>query len=171
MAALERRYAKALMDALKSKDEKIEMNSKLGEIAELFNSNMQFKKILLDPRINSKAKVGVVRELFTDTNPMLVSFLSLLIDKNRIGSLSGISSEYGLLMRELNNELFISIISASKLSDDEINGISDKYKKLYNVSAVKYSLKVDEDLLGGVKVIVGNKIYDGSLKTQLRNML
>ena len=171
MAALERRYAKALMDALKSKDEKIEMNNELGEIAELFNSNMQFKKILLDPRINSKAKVGVVRELFTDTNPMLVSFLSLLIDKNRIGSLSGISSEYSLLTRELNNELFINIISASKLSDDEINGISDKYRKLYNVSAVKYSLKVDEDLLGGVKVIVGNKIYDGSLKTQLRNML
>ena len=171
MAALERRYAKALMDALKSKDEKIEMNNKLGEIAELFNSNMQFKKILLDPRINSKAKVGVIKELFTDTGSMLISFLSLLIDKNRISCLSGISNEYSLLTRELNNELFINIISASKLSDDEINGISDKYKKLYNVSAVKYSLKVDEDLLGGVKVIVGNKIYDGSLKTKLRNML
>jgi len=171
MAALERRYAKALMDALKSKDEKIEMNNKLGEIAELFNSNMQFKKILLDPRINSKAKVGVIKELFTDTGSMLISFLSLLIDKNRISCLSGISSEYSLLTRELNNELFINIISASKLSDDEINGISDKYRKLYNVSAVKYSLKVDEDLLGGVKVIVGNKIYDGSLKTKLRNML
>jgi len=171
MAALERRYAKALMDALKSKDEKIEMNNKLGEIAELFNSNMQFKKILLDPRINSKAKVGVIKELFTDTGSMLISFLSLLIDKNRISCLSGISNEYSLLTRELNNELFINIISASKLSDDEINGISDKYKKLYNVSAVKYSLKIDEDLLGGVKVIVGNKIYDGSLKTKLRNML
>jgi len=171
MAALERRYAKALMDALKSKDEKIEMNNKLGEIAELFNSNMQFKKILLDPRINSKAKVGVIKELFTDTGSMLISFLSLLIDKNRISCLSGISNEYSLLTRELNNELFINIISASKLSDDEINGISDKYRKLYNVSAVKYSLKVDEDLLGGVKVIVGNKIYDGSLKTKLRNML
>jgi len=171
MAALERRYAKALMDALKSKDEKIEMNNKLGEIAELFNSNMQFKKILLDPRINSKAKVGVIKELFTDTGSMLISFLSLLIDKNRISCLSGISNEYSLLTRELNNELFINIISASKLSDDEINGISDKYRKLYNVSAVKYSLKIDEDLLGGVKVIVGNKIYDGSLKTKLRNML
>ena len=171
MAALERRYAKALMDALKSKDEKIEMNNKLGEIAELFNSNMQFKKILLDPRINSKAKVGVINELFNGTSSMLISFLSLLIDKNRIGNLSGISSEYSLLTRELNNELFINIISASELSDDEINGISDKYRKLYNVSAVKYSLKVDEDLLGGVKVIVGNKIYDGSLKTKLRNML
>ena len=70
----------------------------------------------------------------------------------------------------MNNELFINIISASSLDDDEINGISDKYKKLYNATTVKYDLTIDESLLGGVKVVVGNKVHDGSLKTQLRNI-
>lgn len=170
MAAIERRYASALMEALKSDEEKNQVNTKLKEIAELFESNMQFKKVLLDPRLSSRIKTGVIKELFPDGNPMFISFMSLLVDKNRINYLSGIYKEYELLTRKLNNELFINIISASSLNEDEINGISDKYKKIYKVSTVKYNLEIDENLLGGVKVIVGNKIYDGSLKTQLRNM-
>jgi len=102
---------------------------------------------------------------------MFISFISLLIDKNRISYLDGISKEYSKLTQIMNNELFIKIISASELDEAEINGISDKYKKVYNASTVKYELSIDESLLGGVKVIVGNKVYDGSVKTRLRNML
>jgi len=171
MAAIERRYAKALIDALKSKEDKIKVDTELTELANLFNNNDQFKKTLLDPRIEPKIKTGVVREIFSQTNPMFISFISLLIDKNRIGYLDGISKEYSKLTQIMNNELFIKIISASSLDEAEINGISDKYRKVYNASTVKYELAVDESLLGGVKVIVGNKVYDGSVRTRLRNML
>ena len=171
MAAIERRYAKALIDALKSKEDKIKVDTELMELTNLFNNNDQFKKALLDPRIDPKVKTGVVREIFSQTNPMFISFISLLIDKNRIGYLDGISKEYSKLTQIMNNELFIKIISASSLDEAEINGISDKYKKVYNASTVKYELLIDESLIGGVKVVVGNKVYDGSVKTRLRNML
>lgn len=170
MSAIERRYAQALMDAIKDKDGKIKTSHELDEISELFNSNGQFKKVLLDPRISSSVKAGVVKEIFSETNPLFISFISLLIDKNRIKYIDGIAKEYSELTKIMNNELFIDIISASSLDDDEINGISDKYKKLYNATTVKYNLTIDESLLGGVKVVVGNKVYDGSLKTQLRNI-
>ena len=171
MSAIERRYAQALMDALKTNDEKTKVGLELKDVADLFNNNIQFKKVLLDPRVGSNTKVGVVKEIFSQTNPMFISFLGLLIDKNRITYLDGIAKEYSELTRVMNNELFIKIISASSLDDDEINGISDKYKKVYNASTAKYDLSIDESLIGGVKVVVGNKVYDGSLKTQLRNML
>ena len=171
MSATERRYAQALMDALKTNDEKTKVGLELNDVADLFNNNIQFKKVLLDPRVASNTKVGVVREIFSQTNPMFISFLGLLIDKNRITYLDGISKEYSKLTQIMNNELFIKIISASSLDEAEINGISDKYKKVYNASTVKYDLSIDESLIGGVKVVVGNKVYDGSLKTQLRNML
>lgn len=171
MSAIERRYAQALMGALKTNDEKNKVGLELSDVAKLFNDNIQFKKVLLDPRVSSSIKLGVVKEIFSQTNPMFISFLGVLIDKNRITYLDGISKEYSKLTQIMNNELFIKIISASMLDDDEINGISDKYKKIYNASTVKYDFFVDESLLGGVKVVVGNKVYDGSLKTQLRNML
>ena len=171
MAAIERRYAKALIDSLNSIEEKSQVDNDLRQVANLFVTNIEFKKILLDPRLDLKVKSGVIKELLVNANPMLINFLNLLIDKNRITYLSGISKEYSELVRILNDEIFIKIISASELSEAEINGISDKYKKIYNVSAVKYDVLIDESLIGGVKVIVGNKIYDGSVRTQLRNML
>ena len=170
MSAIERRYAKALMDALKTKEDKIRACSDLESVADLFDNNVQFKKALLDPRISENNKVGVVKEIFSQTNPMFISFIGLLLEKNRIAYLPRIAKEYSKLTQIMNNELFIRIISATKLDDDEINGISDKYKKVYNATTVKYDLSVDESLLGGVKVVVGNKVYDGSLKTKLDKM-
>lgn len=171
MSSIERRYATALMQASKSKEEQIQIDKDLSEVAKMYTSNLQFKKILLDPRLDKSIKSGIVKEIFIDNNPLMVSFVSLLIDKNRVNCLSGIANEYSELTRKMNNELKINIVSATDLSNDEIGGITDKYKKLYGASKVSYDLSVDESLIGGVKVVVGNKVYDGSVKTQLRNML
>lgn len=171
MSAIERRYAVALMDALKVKDEQLKADKDLAEIAYMFNNNLQFKKILLDPRLEPRLKSDVVKEIFVDDNPMLVSFISLLIDKNRIKYIDGISKEYSELARNKNNEIKLKIISATGLTDDEINGITDKYKKVYNAANVSYEQFIDESVIGGVKVIIGNKVYDGTVKTQLNNML
>ena len=126
MSAIERRYAVALMDALKVKDEQLKADKDLAEFAYMFNNNLQFKKILLDPRLEPRLKSDVVKEIFVDNNPMLVSFISLLIDKNRIKYIDGISKEYSELARNKNNEIKLKIISATGLTDDEINGITDK---------------------------------------------
>ena len=171
MSAIERRYAVALMDALKVKDEQLKADKDLAEIAYMFNNNLQFKKILLDPRLEPRLKSDVVKEIFVDDNPMLVSFISLLIDKNRIKYIDGISKEYSELARNKNNEIKLKIISATGLTDDEINGITDKYKKVYNAANVSYEQFIDESVIGGVKVMIGNKVYDGTVKTQLNNML
>ena len=171
MSAIERRYAVALMDALKVKDEQLKADKDLAEIAYMFNNNLQFKKILLDPRLEPRLKSDVVKEIFVDDNPMLVSFISLLIDKNRIKYIDGISKEYSELARKKNNEIKLKIISATGLTEDEINGITDKYKKVYNAANASYEQVIDESVIGGVKVVIGNKVYDGTVKTQLNNML
>ena len=92
-------------------------------------------------------------------------------DKNRIKYIDGISKEYSELARNKNNEIKLKIISATGLTDDEINGITDKYKKVYNAANVSYEQFIDESVIGGVKVVIGNKVYDGTVKTQLNNML
>ena len=172
MAIVEKRYAQALFNTAKNKEENTFFNNALTDISKLFSSNLQFKKILLDPRITSSIKLNILKEIFPEyDNKMLVSFIGLLLDKNRINIIDGVADEYNKLTALVNNELSIKIISASTLNESEINGIADKYKKIYNAGKINYELKIDEELLGGVKVIVGNKIYDGSLKTQLKNML
>ena len=172
MAIVEKRYAQALLNCSKSENDNKVFGDGLSSVASLFSSNMQFKKILLDPRIGNDVKLNIIKEIFPEHNDnVFLSFLNLLLDKNRINIIDGISSEYSKLSSLLNNELNMQIITASELEENEIISLTQKYKQMYSAEKVNYSVSIDKELLGGVKVIIGNKIYDGSLKTQLRRML
>lgn len=172
MPIIEKRYAQALLNSSKTKEETSLFKNGLSDISNLFKSNLQFKKILLDPRIGSDIKISIIKEIFPEHgNRTFISFINLLIDKNRINIIEGIAHEYLNINRLLSNEIDIKIVSATALSDEDILSITDKYKKIYNADKITYNLKVDEGILGGVKVVVGNKVYDGSLRTQLKTML
>ena len=80
----------------------------------------------------------------------------------------------------LDDGFHLQLLSFMKKDDIHVKNKNDLYEslKLYTIECktdekfyLNYSIDVDKELLGGVKVIVGNKIYDGSLKTQLRRML
>ena len=172
MAIVEKRYAQALLNCSKNQNDNETFEQGLNSMATLFNSNMQFKKILLDPRIGNDVKLNIIKEIFPEhQNAVFLSFLNLLLDKNRMNIIDGISDEYSKLNSVLNNELSMKIVSAKELNEDEINSLTLKYKGMYNADKVKYTLEVDKEILGGIKVVIGNKIYDGSLKTHLRKML
>ncbi|MBE5812835.1 MAG: ATP synthase F1 subunit delta [Clostridiales bacterium] len=172
MAIVEKRYAQALLNCSKSQNDNEAFEQGLNSMASLFSSNMQFKKILLDPRIGNDVKLNIIKEIFPEhQNAVFLSFLNLLLDKNRINIIDGISDEYSKLNSVLNNELNMKIVSAKELNEEEINSLTLKYKGMYNADKVKYTLEIDKEILGGIKVVIGNKIYDGSLKTQLRRML
>ena len=51
-----------------------------------------------------------------------------------------------------------------------IKEIKEKYRKAYGVSDVKESVKIDASLLGGVKVKIGDKVIDGTLKGRLDSL-
>ena len=172
MAIVEKRYAQALINSSKSAQDNLAFEEGLGAVANLFNSNMQFKKILLDPRIENDIKLNIIKEIFPEhKNQVFLSFMTLLLDKNRINIVDGIYDEYSKINSMLNNELNMKIVAAKELDESEIGNITEKYKKMYSADKVKFTFDVDKELLGGVKVIIGNKVYDGSLKTQLRRML
>lgn len=172
MAIIGKRYAKALIDAAQTSEKRNLLNEYLSEFSEIFSKNHEFKKIILDPRVDANVKYAVVKELFSEKeDKIFLSFIRLLIDKKRIAWINEIFTEYEALNREMNNELLIKIVSAVPLNEGEINGITDKYKRIYNVASIKHTTEIDRSLLGGVKVIVDNQVYDGSVKTRLESML
>ena len=69
-----------------------------------------------------------------------------------------------------NKNLKIKIIVASELSDEQLKGIIKKIKDMYKVETVQYTIEIDESIIGGIKVCVGNTIYDNTIETRLRQM-
>ena len=72
-----------------------------------------------------------------------------------------------LLAREQEEERKVVVISAHKLSDDEIKNISSLFPEL---KGKKIEQKLDESLIAGVVIRHGSKVRDLSLKQQLTNL-
>lgn len=172
MAVVANRYVKALLELAKSEEEKVIFEKGLKEISNLFTSDENFKKVLLNPRIAGQEKLDLIKEIFSEykDEEILINFLDLLIKEERISMIEDISEEYSKVYSSLIKEIKIKIITAMELDKAEIEAIIKKYKELYKADTVKYEVEIDESILGGVKVIIGNKIYDSSVKTQINQM-
>ncbi len=165
------RYVEALYQSTKSEEEKNKFEQGLKEIATLFGSNEEFKKMLLDPRIVKEVKLEVIQEILPEyTEEIFKNFLTLLIQEKRIDLLEEIAEEFASKNRADKNELKIKIIVAHAIGEEQIAQIVEKYKAMYAVKTIQYEVEIDETLLGGVKVVIGNTIYDASVQTQLQQI-
>lgn len=168
MAAVSTRYAEALLNSSKNKDKSGEY---LKAIADLYVMNGEFKETFNNPRITNEVKLDIIKEIIKAKDDTFINFISLVLKEERFNLIFDIYKKYQEMLDELNKKINIKIISSCELTKKEIEGITEKYKKLYKAKEVGYEISVDESLIGGVKVIAGGKIYDDTLKTKLEEML
>ena len=172
MAKIAERYVKALLNSSKDNEESLMFQKGLENISNVFSSNKEFKRLLLNPCISNQEKLEAIQGMFSNycENSTFKNFLLEILNKNRINLIEDISDEYSKIYSSLNKDLTIKIIVANKISDNQIDEIVSKYKKIYNANTVNYTIEIDESIIGGVKVAVGNTIYDSSVDTQLKQI-
>jgi len=98
--------------------------------------------------------------------PYLADFMKVVIDHHRIHGFPEIAREYRSLADE---ELGIAegiCYSAKKLSSDDLKRLEELFAKKIG-KKVSLENRVDQSLLGGVKVALEGKVYDGTLRSRL----
>ena len=171
MSVIANRYIQALLSLPKTEQENENLEKSLKEISQLLNENQELKKVLQDPRVNSDTKIEIMKEIFPEySQSIFIKFLTVLIKEKRIDCIQEIAEGYEKINQKARKELEIKIILAKEIEENQINAILDKFKKIYGVETIKHEIIIDESLLGGIKIIVGNEIYDSSIATQLNQM-
>ncbi len=167
MANVVNNYVEALYYSTNNSLDRTQIEKDLQKFVKISNDNSNLKKILKDPRIEEKTKFEIIDGIVGKENVLLSNFLKLLIKEKRIDLIEKMLLEYEKMMRDSKKELFIKIIVSSEIDDNQIDKIIQKFKDIYKVSTVKYSIEINEEILGGIKVVVGNTVYDASIKRQL----
>lgn len=167
MANLVNNYVEALYYSTNDSLARTQIEKDLQKFVEMSNANSNLKKVLKDPRIEEEVKFEIIDEIVGKENNLLSNFLKLLVKEKRVNLIERMLLEYEKIMRNSKKELFIKIIVSSEIDDNQIDKIIQKFKDIYKVSTVKYSIEINEEILGGIKVVVGNTVYDASIKRQL----
>ncbi|MDP4153594.1 MAG: ATP synthase F1 subunit delta [Bacillota bacterium] len=170
MSLVCRQYAKAFFDLAKQENALETYKDELTAVTDIYKSEKTFQNFILDPKISKNYKKNLIRVFQSNIGTNTLNFLMLLLDKNRIKYLPEIFEEFIKIFDKEKNILSITITSAIPLDQKYVDLVSEKYKKLYNSADVKVTLVNDKTLLGGIKVAIGDKLYDASLKESLRRL-
>lgn len=171
MSLVEKRYAEALVKISAEKDMIRQHQQELALVADLYGRQDDLRNFLLNPRVGKDAKKDFLRGIFSGKlENEVLNLLLLLLDKGRIKHLQGINEEYARLADERLNVLDMNIRTAVPLDADQIKNISEKFRKLYSASTVKTAVIIDESLVGGVRITIGDKLLDGSIKGRLKEL-
>ena len=146
MANVVNNYVEALYYSTNNSLDRTQIEKDLQKFVKISNDNSNLKKILKDPRIEEKTKFEIIDGIVGKENVLLSNFLKLLIKEKRIDLIEKMLLEYEKMMRDSKKELFIKIIVSSEIDDNQIDKIIQKFKDIYKVSTVKYSIEINEEI-------------------------
>lgn len=169
MPLVEKRYAQALLELSGSDVDSVKQE--FGDFTNLYNSDKDFRDFLNNPVIKTDKKQSLIKSIFTERlSKNMLNLVLLLISKHRTVEIPGIYNQFVQMANETANVLDIKIIMATQLDEVQLESIKEKFRKKYNAIAVNSTEIVDASLIGGLKVIVGDKVYDGSVKGRIESL-
>ena len=144
-----------------------EILSEMKEIRALFRENPEYPRLLSEPSIPRKERIGLIDAAFgSQAEPYLVNFIKLLCEKNLLREFGGCCDEYARRYNRDNGIAEATATSAVPMTEAQAEALKQKLEKLSG-KKISLSLKTDPSLLGGVRVELEGKELDGTVKGRL----
>lgn len=169
--AVARRYAEALFELGVEHDKLETFLDQIDGLVETFHNSQVFRHLLLNPGIDQDERREAIRHIGgkLDLDQMLINFLFLLLDNDRVRKLPGIEEAFRHHVDRARNRVRATVTSAVPLEGSEKRALQEVLGEMTGKEIV-LSTEVDESLIGGAVARVGSTIYDGSVRNQLEQL-
>jgi len=167
MTQIPQRYAKALLSIAKEKEQLYLIKEELGKIKEVIYSSPFIIRAFFSPHIPREEKMAFIDNLFPAISSLSRRFIELLLIKRRETFLPLILDKFNELLLLEENKIDMELFTPLPISDKLIAKIKQKFQSKFNKEII---LKIIEEpaLIGGIRVRVGNELFDGSVEYQLK---
>jgi F-type H+-transporting ATPase subunit delta len=165
------RYAKAIFDIGSTQGGLDKLGADLRGLAAAMKESPELAQTLASPAIKRSDRRKVIDALLQRLGVVTTTrnTVYLLLEGERLGALPMISRELDRMIEAKAGRVSAEVTSAKPLDPSQLSQITAALEKLSG-KKVSVSTRQDPDLLGGVVAKVGDTVYDGSLRTQLRTI-
>jgi len=162
------RYALALYELAEDNSELSSVEKDVNEFIKLYSINTELENFINNPTHSQSNQLVVINKISVEMklSNIVRNFLSILITKRRIFFLNSIFKNFLLLASKKRGELKAQLISSKSLTSDELKNLNSEISKVLG-NVVSFDYKVDENLIGGLKMQIGSLMVDTSLKNKL----
>lgn len=170
MKETSKEYAKALFLIAVEKDCVKEYCESLSNVDTLIKENPDYLKVLSSPAIPLAERLDLVEQAFSKELPQeMVYFLKILCENGRIFSLGECIREFYDLVKIMENRTKATVYYVSPLSEEQKEKLLQKLSKISGKIVEAEYIK-DDSLIGGIKVQLGDKLFDGSLSGRVNKV-
>ena len=163
------RYSKAVLSLASDQKSAEAVNNDMKLIAKTIEESKELSQMLNNPVIRSSAKKAVLLEVFKGSNAMTSNLIDTLISNKRLALLSDVASNYTRLFDELNGTQIAKVTTAVPLTDELRVKVLAKVKELTGKD-VEVVNTIDESILGGFILRVGDVQYNASIANKLNKL-
>lgn len=169
--AFGRRYGRALLELAEEQNQLPKVQRDLEGLLATWNESRELRDVFENPSVTDEARKQVLEAIGKrlGLSPLVLNTLRLLADRRRIRQLPELVEAFTVLAQEKQGGLVAEVTSATDLPATYYSKLQMKLEKSLGakVTLVK---KTDPDLIGGVVTRIGDKVYDGSVRSRLAQL-
>lgn len=162
-------YAKALYELAKEQKCINVFQEEFSYLKEAIK-DLSFYNVLVSPFIQVKEKKLLIDKIFKGFNKTFINFIYVLLDNNRFYIINDISINFEELILKQNDIVPIKLISAYKLTNEQLKGFTKSLEKKYKGRNLKIDNIVNPSIIGGVQIEAEGQILDLSLSNSLNKL-
>lgn len=164
-------YAEALIELTSTLQDNSEFVRDVETIYQVLSESEELRHFLSNPLVNKQSKKIVISRLFTEQiHNILINFLFIVIDKNRVSFLKEILQLYFELSLSTKSSKLVHVYTVRKLNLEQQQALMKKLEILTGSRTVQLDVIIDPSLIAGLILKVNSKVIDVSLYGQLQSM-
>ncbi|MDR2876047.1 MAG: F0F1 ATP synthase subunit delta [Methylobacillus sp.] len=164
-----RPYAVAVFRLAKEKNALAKWSDMLA-LAGSVAANPQMRDVIDDPRFESAEIERLMLKICGDKlDAEGGNLIKLLVEYGRLALLPEIARIYEELKAQDEGALEAEITASAALTDAQVQTLVDRLQKKFG-KKVEASVHVDPEIIGGIKIVVGDTVIDASVRGQLQNL-
>jgi F-type H+-transporting ATPase subunit delta len=162
-------YANALFEVARDKGRLDEVREQLAQFADALDGDRDLQVFFFSPYLSSAEKREGMKRAILGAEPELINFLELLVEKQRMPEIFRIRREFDELWKRENRRIDVTVTSAVELDRAVVGRIGEEVERQTG-EEVDLSSRVDDGILGGIVLQVGNMVLDASIRSRLEKL-
>lgn len=164
-------YGDALFEIAVEENRMDSLMEEISMVQAVLNENSDFEKILMHPEIPKSKKLQVIEDVFKGKiSDALTGFLRIVVTKGRYKDLPDIFAYFIARVKEYKKIGVAVVTSAIPLVDAQKQKIEKKLLDTTSYRTMEIEYKVDESLIGGLMIRIGDRVVDSTIKSKLTSL-
>lgn len=165
-----KRYALALFQLANEHQLLDQMEEELRVVKDVVNHNTELKAVLKSPKLPIVKRKEILKDVFASVNTYVLNTLMILVERHREEQISDVADQFIHLANDERGIAEAKVYSIRPLTAMESEALSVSFATKVGKRSLRIDNIVDSNLLGGIKLRIGNRIFDGSLRGKLERL-